>query len=403
MKKLLTLWLVIISITAFAQGTKVFSVNPGGIDGSRSLSGSYVAFDPGMGGQLGYISGGTQDLIFRTESYTNDWEYVYHLWLKFPTGWVVNSVSVYGATVCTGSGTLGSFAFTVMDPPNTVDINHNRYQSSTDHCTVYYLVNVTAPVSDGNAEVSWYYSGDRYGYAPHNPCSDDGYTPEGVENPCDEMVNPPALVPEYDPILDCPQNAIFSQPPFNPENAYFSDQSTTWGDQRIFDNFYGLTSPIGGITFWGVLFSNVGGDCYTGAADHFVVTFYQDNAGTVGTQVQSFSFTVTPAVTGTTVSDATLLRYELIFPSNVSLTTGWVMLYRENPLNSSCGFAWTLAAAGDNLSGFNQSGGPITYLTDDMTFCLAGPVESVPISNWALFIGLGLILVATVVRFRRFI
>jgi hypothetical protein len=50
-------------------------------------------------------------------------------------------------------------------------------------------------------------------------------------------------------------------------------------------------------------------------------------------------------------------------------------------------------------------GGTPNYIVyDDVTFgsVTPGPVET-PVSNWALFIGIGLILIATVVRFRRII
>jgi hypothetical protein len=400
MKKLLTLWLVLISIGILAQGSKLASVNPGADVGSRSLTGSYVVFDPSAGGEIGYVPGGTQDLIFRTESYTPDWEYVYDLWLKFPTGWIVNSVSIFGTPVCTGGGSLGNFSFAILTPPNTVDIYHPRYQSYTDHCTVYYMVNVTAPQSNGPAEVSWYWDGDGYNVTPHNPCSEDGYTPDG-QNPCDEMINPAAVVPYYFASLDCSNNALFSQPPLNAYNAYFSDESTYWGDQRIYENFSGLVNPIGGVTFWGIMWD--GSDCYSPGAENFVVTFYQDNAGEVGIPVQSFSLSVTPVLTNGNVVGAGLLRYDLTLPSPVSVTSGWIMAYRENPEDSNCAFAWARTDNGDYLSGWNQLGGPINYQSDNVSFCLTGVNELVPVSNWALFIAIGLILVAAIVRFRRFL
>jgi hypothetical protein len=201
--------------------------------------------------------------------------------------------------------------------------------------------------------------------------------------------------------LDCPVNSIFSQPPVNTDNAYFSDESTIWEDQRMFENFSGLASPIGGITLWGILFN--GGDCYTGGSDNFAITFYQDNAGAVGTMVQSFPLTVTPTVTGSTVAGAVLLRYDITLPSTVSLANGWVMVYRKNPGNTSCAFAWAITAIGDNSIAFNQFGGGINYFSGNLAFCLAGPKEEVPLSNWALFIGIGLILVFAMVRFRRMV
>ena len=155
----------------------------------------------------------------------------------------------------------------------------------------------------------------------------------------------------------------------------------------------------GGVTIWGILYD--GADCYTGGSDDFVVEFFQDVAGIVGPMTQTFSLTVTPTVTGSILSGSSLLRYDLTLPSNVSQVNGWIMIYRVNPGNSNCAFAWAIATTGDNLMGFNQFGGAITYFADNVAFCLSGPNELVPLSNWALFIGIGLILVFTVVRFRK--
>jgi hypothetical protein len=396
MKKLFTLLLVIIAVAGFGQGVTKTSVNPDGETGSRSLTGSYVAFDPSVGGSSSFTPGVAQDFVFRAESYSSDWEYVYYIWLQFPSGWVVNNVSVFGTPDC-DNGSWGSLNFSV-NPLNAVEIYHPRYQSSSgDHCTAYYMVNVIPGATTGAAEVSWYWSGDRYGGAPHNPCSDDGYYPPGW-TPCDEMINPPALIPGIG-ALDCLPNAIFSQPPVNFNNGFFSDESTIWTNQRIFENFSGLATPINGITFWGILYN--GGDCYTGGADDFVITFYQDNAGAVGTMVKSFSLTVTPEVTGSSIVGADLLRYDITLPSFVSLSNGWVMLYRENPGNTDCAFAWANTSIGDYFNAWNNYGGSLNYETSaNMAFCLTGG-SVIPVSNWALFIGIGLILVFAVVRFRK--
>jgi hypothetical protein len=193
MKKLLSLLFVIVTISVSAQGIAVTGANTDGTNSARSLSGSYVVFDPGVGGDACFITGTNQNFIFRAESFTNDFEYAYTFWLKFPSGWVVNSVSIFGTPQC-DVGSWGSLNATVLDPPNTVQINHPRYQSTNDHCSAYYMVNVTPGPSIGDASVSWYWDGDGYGNAPHHPCSNDGYAPSGQEA-CDEQVNPPAVVP----------------------------------------------------------------------------------------------------------------------------------------------------------------------------------------------------------------
>jgi hypothetical protein len=53
---------------------------------------------------------------------------------------------------------------------------------------------VTSGSSPEDALVSWFWDGDGYGNPPHDPCSDDGYTPNGQPQ-CDEAINPQAVVP----------------------------------------------------------------------------------------------------------------------------------------------------------------------------------------------------------------
>lgn len=398
MKKLITMLLTFAALVCFSQGKNAMSVNPDGAS-SRSLTGSYVAFDPTAGGDLYYqTGGGTYNFAFLAYSYSPDWEYVYELWLQFPSGWVVNNVTVNGTPNCS-SGTWGPFSWSGAGT-NTADIYHPRYHDSGGStCTAHYMVNVTIPGSStGDADISWYWDGDGFASTPHNPCSSDQYTPPGT-SPCDEWINPPAMVPYHVAELECLPGAIFSQPPLGFNNAYFSDESTYWTDQRIYENFSGLTSPIGGMTFWGVLWD--GSSCYTGGSDDFVITFYQDNGGAVGSMVQSYPMTLTPTPTASFIIGAVLLRYDLTLPSSVSLSNGWVMVYRENPANSNCAFAWSNTTNGDYLSKFNQYGGSIITQPVNLAFCLNGAADQIPLSNWALGLGIFLILVFTMIRFRK--
>ncbi len=163
--------------------------------GIESLSGSYVVFDPSVGGDTCYIPGTTQTFCFRAESFTNDWEYVYNLWQKFPTDWTVTNVYVQGTPSCT-SGSWGPFSWSFETAPYEVNIDHARYQASTDHCTAYYCFEVVSGSGTPDALESWYWDGDEYGSPPHAPCSSDVYTPPSmVSEPCDEWVNPQAAIP----------------------------------------------------------------------------------------------------------------------------------------------------------------------------------------------------------------
>ncbi len=215
----------------------------------QSLAGSYVVFDPSMGGDTGYIPGTTGNFCFRAESYTNDYEYVYDVWLRFPTGWVVNSVSVVGTPTC-DNGSWGSFSwyYETAGVYNEIDIYHSRYQSTTDHCVAYYMVNAT-PAAGGNAQVSWYWDGDGYAAAPHHPCSSDNYTPPSMSAyPCDQMVNPPAVVPILaDGIYFAPDALAVSGCPGEPQTHTLNLFNNS-GAAGTFNLSYDVTTANGVLT-----------------------------------------------------------------------------------------------------------------------------------------------------------
>ncbi len=165
---------------------------PGG--GIESLSGSYVAFNPAVGGDTMYTPGTPQTFCFDAHSYTDDWEYVYNLWVKFPSDWMVTNVYVTGTPTCTGGGTWGTFAWSFQTSPYEVNISHPRYQATTDDCLAHYCFDVISGGGALDSQESWYWDGDGYNYAPHNPCSSDQYTPAG-QNICDEYIYPPADIP----------------------------------------------------------------------------------------------------------------------------------------------------------------------------------------------------------------
>lgn len=201
MKTFTTLLLALAASLCLAQENQLRSptavaytgIDPEGGTSSRSLTGSYVTFDPTMGGDQCFLPGQTINLVFKAESYSPDWEYVYTIWLDFPSDWVVNSASVVGTPYC-DAGTWGGFGYTVS-PAHTLRINHTRYHANGGTtCYAYYMVNVTAGATENIAPVSWYWDGDGYGSNPHWPCSNNGYTPTG-QDPCNEMIYPPAYVP----------------------------------------------------------------------------------------------------------------------------------------------------------------------------------------------------------------
>jgi hypothetical protein len=167
--------------------------------GPLSISGSYVAFDPSVGGDTCYDPGTSQTFCFRAESYTDDWGYVLNLWQKFSTNWEVSNVYVQGVPSCTSGGSFGAFSWAYQLIPyelkNEINISHARYHANpSDHCTAYYCFDVTTGTGSPEALESWYWSGDDFGSPPYHPCSHDGYTPEGWAA-CDESIYSLADIP----------------------------------------------------------------------------------------------------------------------------------------------------------------------------------------------------------------
>jgi len=164
--------------------------------GPESLSGSFVAFQPAAGGDACYTPGTAQTFCFTAETYTDDWEYAYDLWMRFPADWSVSNVYVQGTPYCEVGGFAdpGDFEWAFVTAPYEVQITHTREMDTVDHCVAVYCFGVTSGSGDPYALESWFWSGDGWGDPPYNPCSSDGYTPGG-QPLCDESILSPAAVP----------------------------------------------------------------------------------------------------------------------------------------------------------------------------------------------------------------
>ena len=199
---------------------------------------------------------------------------------------------------------------------------------------------------------------------------------------------------------DCTAGSIFSQSILNPPSAYSSDEN---GSIQL-DDFSGLTEDIGGMTFWGFMWDG-SADCYVAGPQDFEIKFFQNNAGAVGTLVETFAVSITPTVTGLIYANngASILRYDVSFPSAVSLTDGWFSVVKANPGGDPCLFYHLNTTNGNGHSAYILSGSPgtVNYTTNNRSFCLAGYTPPIPLSGWALGIGLLLISGFIVIRFRR--
>ena len=72
----------------------------------ESIAGSYVYHNLAISPNDCFVQGRTQTFCFQAISYTDDWDYVYYLWLRFPNDWVVGDVTVYDTPYCVNGGTF---------------------------------------------------------------------------------------------------------------------------------------------------------------------------------------------------------------------------------------------------------------------------------------------------------
>ena len=195
----------------------------------------------------------------------------------------------------------------------------------------------------------------------------------------------------------CPQNSLFSQLPSVFYGGYNADNSV--GYTRAADD-YTVTGPFTTMRFWGAnVFS-----CSPETSPTFNIRFYERNPSdpTIpGAEVLSFNVTgITQSINLAFGND---YQCDVTFPQPVTLLDGWVSLTRLNP-GDGCMFVWLSAFSGGNEASWNDTQDQWQSNTGSVPFCLGGgELQSIPISNWALFIGIGLILVFAVMSFRKLV
>ncbi len=148
-----------------------------------------------------YVEGTSGTFCFEAESRTTDGEPVGSLWLLFPPDWTVTAIADAGPRWCaSGAGLWGTMTWSYAGGnPNEVRIDQTRSQDTIDTCSTTYCVTATAGAASGPALISWYWTSPvAVGAAPHNPASDDGYTPSGLSAP-DEQAWPRADLSHCDP------------------------------------------------------------------------------------------------------------------------------------------------------------------------------------------------------------
>jgi hypothetical protein len=180
------------------------------------------------------------------------------------------------------------------------------------------------------------------------------------------------------PPPECPPGSLFAQGPTDPNgswNAYTSDNNPTfpfW--YMVFDNFWGVTSYIEDLHFWGLMLNyNYGWyDCQNENPMTFDIAFYQDAAGMPGAQVAAFpGMPITGVNTGIYYSGFTLWYFSTTLSPAVALPAGWLSIQGVSSASPECSFLWLNSPYGD-LNSYQFDGASYNPLSDDLAFCLTG-------------------------------
>jgi hypothetical protein len=182
-----------------------------------------------------------------------------------------------------------------------------------------------------------------------------------------------------------------------PSNTYYSHQRnnaggfTSFMDYKVYDQIETTPAgPISKITFIGFNFS------YISAEQPFDIGLFKDAEGLPGIPY----FTVSTNIAGEVVQwgEATIVGYTYTLPAEISVEAGdWISIYNTG----DNWWFWCMANGGDGC--VNQIGYGNRCDFGDAAFCLSGSGSEgvVPVSNWAIGIGLFLILSLVILRYRR--
>jgi hypothetical protein len=205
----------------------------------------------------------------------------------------------------------------------------------------------------------------------------------------------------------CPTTSFFSQPPVMPDGPWEAFTSDAFFPYLVYENFTGITQPIGTVHFWGLnlLFDDGWFDCSGEDPMTFEIKFYPDNAGLPGAVLYTETLTILRDATGLIYAGYPLYHYKAVLTTPVNLAAGWISIQGVSvgsPTN--CDFLWMNSQVGDNLMYQQDLAGGLVPQANNVSLCFeAGNPNDVPLAPWALVLGAVLIAGSVFLRYRRII
>jgi hypothetical protein len=188
-------------------------------------------------------------------------------------------------------------------------------------------------------------------------------------------------------VFDCPIPNVFCYAPENSTTGYTSDETTGF---KCYQSFSGASGSFSTVTVWGVHTSTPSGD------RELLVEIYEAG-NTPGNIISTTTATVTPVSTGELIIGFPVYLYTISLPTTLSITEGWVSVQATN--GGTPTFYWVNTLASPSFPAYQT--GPAPLNPEGLAMSLGGETAQVPISNWAILIGIMLIGAFIVVRYRR--
>jgi len=218
-------------------------------------------------------------------------------------------------------------------------------------------------------------------------------------------LTPSASITDYG-IFDCSSQSIYGQPPFLMQITGFPSIVIPDGPTYMaVDNFTGIQNPVAGITFWGLFQDGTGDYALPPGPVHFRIYFFGDFIN--GDTLYRADLYLTAQVQ--LEQGIPLCRFDAVFPTTVSLPQDGLIsvVHVIEPDPEFFAFYWIASMSGDMMSSIYliQYGQILDsqMVPLDWAFCLnQGSVIPLPLNNWAIFIGVLLIIATLIFRYRKY-
>ncbi len=198
----------------------------------------------------------------------------------------------------------------------------------------------------------------------------------------------------------CLPGTVFSQVHPNFDSFYFTDEVPGFCN-KVAEN-YSASGPFSTVRFWGGNFNQ--GE--PGTSQQFLIEIFDGIPGSGGSIVHSFNVTVSPQLTGLMACNEFPTRVYMAdanLGTSVELLNGWITISRINPGDGRTFGILGVAGAEGNfhsscLDMWIQNSG-------QLLICLGSGNDpaAVPVSGWALVIGMALIIITITARYRKLI